>query len=171
MDKRKYEKITALLISILVVVLSFFNWNWKIVGIYAGCGLTGRMLYHFFHVNVLHALLNAWCLLSIVFIYNVRFIRMFTAYVIASTIPINAINGIIGGMSVPTVGLSGIVFVLFGMLSFDVLRKWYYQAWMLFYIIIGFIYPNTNAWLHLYCYICGLLIAFLNKPIKIKKCS
>ena len=90
------------------------------------------------------------------------------SYIIAATIPIDTLGNFIDNMTLPTVGLSAMIFVLFGSISFEVLQKWYYQAWMLFYLTIGFFFPNTNAWIHLYCYIAGLVIALMNKPIKSK---
>lgn len=168
MDKRKVEKITALVIGVAVVCLSFSGIkDWQTVGIYAGCGWWGRLLYSFFHANLLHATLNAWCLVSIVFIYDIKMWRLLLSFAIAATVPVGIISRVVGGFITPTVGLSGVVFVLFGTLSFEVLRKWYYQMWMLFYLAVGFLFPNTNAWLHLYCYLAGLTIALLNKPIKI----
>ena len=169
MDTRKMEKITALVISTIVVGLSFFKvWDWQTVGIYAGSDIAGRVLYPFFHANILHASLNSWCLLSMVFIYDIGIWRLVLAYIIAVTIPIDTIECFIGEMTSPTVGLSGIVFVLFGSISFEVLRKQYYQLWMIFYLTAGFLFPHTNAILHLWCYMLGFLVALLNKPI-IKK--
>lgn len=168
MDKRKVEKITALVIGVTIICLSLSGArDWQTVGIYAGCGWKGRLLYSFFHANILHATLNAWCLISIVFLYDVTLWRLLLAFIIAATVPVGLINHILGGFASPTVGLSAIVFVLFGTLSFEVLRKMYYQMWMLFYLAVGFLFPNTNAWLHLYCYLAGLVIALLNKPVKI----
>jgi len=169
MDTRKMEKVTTLIIAIITVCLSFFSiWDWEVVGVYTGCDLYGRILYPFFHANLLHATLNAWCLLSIVFIYDIKIWRLLLSYIIAATIPIDTLGNFIDNMTLPTVGLSAMIFVLFGSISFEVLQKWYYQAWMLFYLTIGFFFPNTNAWIHLYCYIAGLVIALMNKPIKSK---
>lgn len=166
MDKRKKEKITALLISAVVVLLPLLvSLEWNEVGIYSGCRLYGRLLYSFFHANILHAVLNAWCLLSLVFIYDISYWRMLLAYIIAVTVPVDILDSFIN-MAAPTVGLSAVVFVLFGSISFEVVRKWYYQGWMLLYLVVGFLFPNTNAWLHLYCYLVGLLVALLNKPVK-----
>lgn len=166
MDKRKKEKITALLISAVVVLLPLLvSPEWNEVGIYSGCRLQGRLLYSFFHANILHAVLNAWCLLSLVFVYDISCWRMLLAYVIAVTVPVDTLSSFIN-MASPTVGLSAVVFVLFGSISFEVVRKWYYQGWMLLYLVVGFLFPNTNAWLHLYCYLAGLLVALLNKPVK-----
>lgn len=93
---------------------------------------------------------------------------MLVAYLLAVTVPVDTLGGFLP-FDNPTVGLSGVVYVLFGSISFEVLRKRYYQCWMLFYIGIGFFMPNTNAWLHLYCYLCGFVVALLNKPIYIKR--
>lgn len=92
---------------------------------------------------------------------------MLFAYVVAVTMPVDTL-GVFLPLDNPTVGLSGVVYVLFGTISFEVARKRYFQFWMLFYISVGFIFPNTNAWLHLYCYLCGFLFALLNKPINRK---
>lgn len=169
MDTRKMEKVAALVVATVIVCLSYpSTWDWQTVGIHVGCSLPGRLLYPFFHASILHAALNAWCLLSIIFTYNIKIGRLLLSYIIAVTIPIDTLGSFIDNMALPTVGLSTVVFVLFGSISFEVLRKWYYQAWMLFYLTVGFIFPNTNAWLHLYCYLAGWVIALMNKPIKSK---
>lgn len=161
MDEKKGCKVAALLISVVVVCLSLQDMtDWSSVGIFDGCGLRPRLLYPFFHVGIIHAVLNVWCMLSVVFIYNVSLSRLSFGYAAALSIPDCCLS------SIPTVGLSGLVFALFGSLSFEVRRRLYYQSWMAAYLIIGFLFPNTNAWVHLYCYIIGLVWALLNKPIK-----
>lgn len=167
MDTRKVEKIAAIIACLSVVILSLLHVdNWESVGIYSGCTMKGRAIYPFFHANALHATLNAWCFISLIFIYDISIWRMIAAYVVAITIPVGILGNILP-FDTPTVGLSGVVFFLFGSISFEVLRKWYFQAWMAFYLGIGFLFPNTNAWLHLYCYICGLVWSLLNRPIVI----
>ena len=162
MAKKKAAKAMSLLVSILVFSLSLPGMtDWHAVGIYTGCGLSCRMLYPFYHANLLHATLNAWCLLSVIFIYDISLWRFVLAYIIAVTIPSFCLSGI------PTVGLSGVVFALFGSISFEVQRKAYYQLWMLAYLVAGFLFPNTNALVHLYCYMAGGAVALLNKPVKI----
>lgn len=162
MDEKKGCKIAALLISVAVVFLSLQDiTDWSLVGIYDGCGLCSRLLYPFFHAGIIHALLNVWCMVSVVFIYDVSLSRLIFGYITALSIPTCCLS------VVPTVGLSGLVFVLFGSISFEVGRKLYYQLWMTTYLVIGFLFPNTNACVHLYCYIVGLLVALLNKPVKL----
>ena len=168
MDTRKVEKIAAIIIALSVTALSFVHvGDWSAVGICCSCPLSNRLLYPFFHAGFLHVVLNAWCLLSVVFIYDVSYLRMLFAYVVAVTMPVDTLGTFLS-LDSPTVGLSGVVYALFGTISFEVARKRYFQLWMLFYIGVGFIFPNTNAWLHLYCYLCGLVFAFLNKPINRK---
>lgn len=186
MDTKKTAKITALIISIGVLCLTLMdNIDYTAVGIYAGCGTTSRLLYTFFHAGMVHAVINVWCLLSVVFIYDISIWRLLLSYSIAATIPIDTLTSLCNTVFIdlnvlidtndlfnattPTVGLSGLVFVLFGSISFEVERKVYYQLWMIAYIIIGFLFPNTNAWLHLYCYLAGCIVALLNKPIIINK--
>lgn len=164
MDARKVEKIAAVVIALLATVLSFFHTaDWSSVGIYAHCPLPGRFLYPFFHANIFHAVLNSWCLLALVFTYDITFWRLVAAYIVAASIPVDTLGELLP-LGNPTVGLSGVVYMLFGSISCEVVRKRYYQAWMCFYIGIGFFYPNTNTWLHLYCYVAGLVWALLNCP-------
>lgn len=162
MDKKKTSKAAALVIAIVSLCMFLYDVeDWSAVGIYEGCRLSGRLLYPFFHANLLHAALNAWCLLSVVFIYDISLWRLALAYIIAVSVPPCCF------VDTPTVGLSGLVYVLFGTISFEVGRKLHYQLWLLFYLAIGFLFPNTNAWLHLYCYLVGCVVALLNKPIKV----
>lgn len=170
MVRNKTAKVTSLVIGILIIAIAFLSSYFDIpsFGIYAGCEWYGRLAYPFFHANILHAILNVWCLLSLVFIYDISIWRMLFAYVVAISIPVDSLANAIAMMNAPTVGLSGVVYVLFASISFEVVRKWYYQAWMAFYIGVGFLFPYTNAWLHLYCYIVGFGYALLNRPIKIK---
>lgn len=168
MGTGKVEKVAAIVIALLVTVLSFLQVaDWHSVGIYSHCHLSARLAYPFFHANLFHALLNAWCLLSMVFIYKVSLLRMLFAYTVAVTMPVDTLGAFLP-FNNPTVGLSGVVYVLFGTISFEVARKRYFQCWMLFYIAVGFFFPNANAWLHLYCYLFGFIAALLNKPINRK---
>lgn len=163
MDEKKTTRLTALIISVIIIGLSFIKiYDWHSVGIYQGCTLACRFIYPFFHANLMHALVNAWCLLSVVFVYdNISRLRIAFAYLVTISAPAFSLE--------PTVGLSGVVYVLFGSISFEVGRRLYYQLWVLFYLCIGFFFPYTNAWLHLYCYACGVVAAILNKPLKIKQ--
>ena len=162
MAKEKVAKIACLIVSAVIFCLALQGvQDWTEVGIYTGCDIAGRLRYPFYHVGILHALLNGWCLLSVVFIYDTSLWRLLLAYAIAVAVPPCCLS------EVATVGLSGVVFVLFGSISFEVGRKAYYQLWMIAYLVVGFLFPNTNAWVHLYGYLAGCVVALLNKPVKI----
>lgn len=163
MVRRKIEKTTALLIAGYIIVSSlFFVPDWNMVGLSYGCGIMHRIGYSFFHVSFLHALLNAWCLLSLLFIYDLSFWQIVSAYFIAAAAPDFVIS------PTPTVGLSGLCFALLGMIAFRVERKIYYNACMALYVAVGFLFPLVNGWLHLYSYVAGLLVGFFNMPIQCK---
>lgn len=169
METRKVEKAAVVVMALGLFFLSFFHVaDWRSVGIYAHGPWSGHLLYPFFHASVLHASLNVWCLLSLVFFYDITWKRMIMAYLMAVGVPVDTLGSFLP-FDEPTVGLSGMVYVLFGSISFEVLRKAYYQCWMFFYICMGFFMPGTNAWLHLHCYLCGLIVALLNKPIYLKR--
>lgn len=160
----KEVKWIALVAGVVIAVLAGISTDWMSVGIYSGCNIPNRLIYPFFHANILHALLNIGCWLSLLFIYDITVSRLLLAYAIAILVPIDTL-----GMAEPTVGLSTIIFVLFGSISFQVQRRWYYQTWMSIYLFAGFLLPGTNAWLHLYGYLAGVVVAVLNKPIKSRR--
>lgn len=165
--RRKTEKIIALIISLSIIALSTATIsNWMDVGIYKNCPLENRLLYPFFHGGIVHAMLNAWCFISIVFIYDITLSRLLLAYLVAITFPMDMLYQSISIVQLPTIGLSGVVFFLLASISFEVRQRWYYQLCMAFYLLIGFVFPNTNSWLHLYCYLCGILFALLNYPVQ-----
>ncbi len=90
------------------------------------------------------------------------------AYAIAVSFPVGSITSLFP-LSLPSVGLSGVIYALFGSISFEVRDKHSFQCWMLFYVAVGFFFPSVSATLHLYCYLCGLLVALLNRPISVGK--
>lgn len=167
MDCRKNEKITALATVAACIVMALYTWRNGLhgMGICAGCDCSARLMYPFLHASLLHALINGYVLLAIVFRYDITIHRLLLAYAVAASVPADTLAGIAPTMRIPTVGLSGIVFFLLGSISFQVQRKAYFQSWMAFYLIVGWIMPGINPMLHLYSYIAGLIVALLNKPI------
>ena len=132
-----------------VILLYFLGLEAEKYGLCVGATLFQRLSFHFFHASFLHAALNAWVLLSVVFLFDISIYPIITAFIIA-----------------PTIGLSGVCYALMGRIAFMVAKKWEYQGWMAFYIGVGFLFPNMNGWIHLYCYLVGMLVGFLNKPLR-----
>ncbi len=159
MEGRKTEKAAALWLSLILICVAVVHADWHSVGLYAGGPWWGRLSYMFFHANLLHAALNCWCLLSVVFLYEVRWSRLLLAAAIAASVPAAWLGAWFASLLTPTIGLSGMVYALFGLLSFDVRRRWYYQCCMALYLALGFALPNSSAAVHLWCYLLGLLCA------------
>lgn len=159
MVRRTEAKISALVLSAAVLVLSLVNVNADMVGIAREGAPIARFIYPFFHANIFHAMLNAWCLLTMIFMYDMRLWHMVVAYVISISVPSVFLS------TTPTVGLSGVCFSMMGILTFIVMRKWFFFLWCAAAIGIGFLLsPIVSARLHFYCYVAGLLIGFLNYP-------
>ena len=89
MDKRKVEKVAALLIVAVIVILAAFavNLDNARLGIRAGCGIAPRLVYPFLHVSVFHAVLNGWAFLSLIFVYDITYRRLLLAYLLAVCVP------------------------------------------------------------------------------------
>lgn len=145
------------------------------VGIREDCSVLARFAYPFFHASFVHMAVNCWCLLSIVFIYDVSCACFAIAYAIAVTYPIDTFSAVIGSSLLPTVGLSGVDYALLGMVSFQTKRKLYFHVFIASFIALGIIIPylcsvcgfniaTPNNLLHIYCYVAGLLVGFLNSP-------
>lgn len=149
-----------------------------LVAIHAGCGLLPRLLYSFFHASLLHCLINSWCLLSVVFYYDLPLSALLTSYLIAATFPVDHISFIIYHLSfseAPTVGLSGLCFALMAQASFRASRKLFFHTWIAGFLafsslvpylcsVCGYAIATPNTPLHIYCYVVGLMVGFLNSP-------
>lgn len=156
------------LAAAIILIYIFVDISPQRVGIMQSVSFCNRLTYSFFHVSFLHAFMNIWCMLSVAFTFPISIWSLLMAFAVAASFPVDMLCDIspMFAFAVPTVGLSGVCFALMGRISFMVRRKWYYQAWLAFYLLLGFIFPNTNGWLHLYCYLMGMAIGFLNKPIR-----
>lgn len=157
----KTTKTITLILSIGIMITSFLPIDFYIVGISKNCSLEQRLVYHFFHVGFFHALTNSIALLSISFSRKLYCWQLIAAYAIAITIPQLCLY------DKPTVGLSAIIYALFGIISLSSRRKVIYNIFVVVCISIGFLFPYSNALIHLYCYIGGFVVSVLTTPIKI----
>lgn len=160
MVQKEMAKASALILSLTVILSSFiYIPDWHAVGVYRGCSIIQRIGYSFFHASLLHALINAWCMLSVIFIYEAKLWRIAIAFLIAIVVPDYFLD------ITPTVGLSAVCYALLGSITLESRRKMYFLSCMALYILVGFIIPGINAWIHLYAYMAGLLVGLLNTPI------
>lgn len=156
----KETKAASLVLTIVIAVLLLLPINVKAAGMSQGCSLWQRVCYPFLHASILHAAVNCWCLLSIVFNRTIMMWQMIAAYVIAVSYP-----SVWMGQTV-TVGLSGMLFALLGIISV-MSRKCYLNVAVIGSVILfGYLFPNINASLHLYCYLVGLMVGLLTTPIR-----
>jgi len=169
MVRRKEAQAMSLLIVSAAVVLYCIHIPVLDVGLYPGAPFVHRVLYQFFHASWLHLVVNCWALLSIVFCYRITWPMMLSCFLIAASYPVNHLEFLYGGTVLPTIGLSGLCYALLGRYSWQfsgfIKRRLIYHCWFAVFIGIGFFFPQSNAWLHLYCYLCGVLLAQLNRPI------
>lgn len=168
MVRRKVEKTAALILAALIMALSLVSVfcsgpDWSAVGVFRGASMLSRLGYSFFHASVLHAALNAWCLLSIVFLYDVSWRRLLVAYLVAVCVPDFALSSLC-----PTVGLSVVCFALLGLVASEARNKLFYNFCIIFYLFFGFLLHFINGWIHLYGYIAGLLVGVLVMPVRLK---
>lgn len=163
MLRRKKTKIAALLISIAIIILTFTDIKPGDVGLYCGCPLQNRLLYHFFHANVIHLSLNVWCLLSCVFLADVSAPALLFAYAIACTVPVSS--------GTPTVGLSGVCFALLGFIMWNVKKKLSYNFSIFLCIATPLVLlPHAvNNMLHAYCYAVAVIAGAVLKLCNSKK--
>lgn len=130
------------------------------VGIAGGCGWYCHFTYQFFHASWLHLAVNCWALLCLVFYYETPMKDLAIAFVSSASVPTSLIPSPEG---VVTIGVSGVVFALMGMLAFSVRRRVFYNAWIIGFIVLGFFFKSCNSWLHLYCYAAGFAVALLRR--------
>lgn len=109
-----------------------------------------RVTYMFGHANIVHLGVNVWSLLYIVFLFRVGLWMLLLGMLSASLVPIAFV-------SVPTVGLSGVIFFLLGSITSAVRGKPRYLANNLVLIIFGSFLPNIAWGIHLWCFGCGIL--------------
>lgn len=169
MVREASAKTASLALAAGVVLLYIAGVSPDEYGLCVGSPFLCRLTYHVFHASFLHAALNAWVFLSVVFLFDISLVQILTAFVVASSFPADTIYHLMpcaDTLLLPTIGLSGVCYALMGRISFMVARKWYYQGWMAFYIGVGFLFPNVNGWIHLYCYLVGVLLGYINKPTK-----
>lgn len=164
MVRRQKEKTLTLAFAVAVLMLAAFcHPAPDTVGIHIHCGIVQRLVYSFFHASIVHTLLNVWCLLSVVFIYNVRLSHLALAFLIAVLTPSCVLS------DTPTVGLSALCFALLGLIIPQVKDKIYYNTTIAAMIAVGFFFPGINGAIHLYSYVAGLLVGLINTPIPCKR--
>lgn len=130
-------------LSLICIVLC--TWH---IGFYHGCSWENHLLYSFFHVNGFHLAINLLVLWQIK--GRISPVKAFAVAVAASYLPMFVTE--------PTMGLSGFLFAVFGVMWGrtgrwkDAIRK--AGPFILFTMLLN----NVNGCLHLYCFVIGYLM-------------
>lgn len=160
MVQRKIEKTSCLFFAGVIIIMAFIPIpDIGSVSLHRECSVAARFLYPLFHASFLHAFLNAWCLLSIVFIYSVSWQNITVAWIISALAPSFILS------DTPTIGMSAVCFALLGMIVFKVARRRYYLSYLAPYLALGFLFPSINGALHLFAFLAGAFVGVLNAPI------
>ena len=155
-------KTMTLLLSMIIILLNFADIPLSKVGLSVGCAVYNRFIFQFFHVNALHLILNLWCYLSMVFLRKISLLSIIVGFMCGATIPINTMYRLgLYELSYTSVGLSALCYFLFGRVSLQVSNKLHYFSWVAIYIAIGFAIPSSSGFVHLYNFVCGLVIAII----------
>lgn len=152
MQVQEATKKTVIVFVMLCVAVLLSRIEAKQLGLYAGCPWWHRISYQFAHANIIHLAMNAYCLWLCVTRFRLSLLTIGVCFLVACTAP--------SFSAVPTIGVSGLVYALFGYINNLVLRKWYFAMWIALYIAVTAFFA-TNALLHLYCYIGGLTIGYI----------
>jgi membrane associated rhomboid family serine protease len=169
MEKGATTKCVALAVTVAVMAIAVVGVDHNATGVSKGCSLTQRFVYHFVHANIFHALCNVWCLLSIAFLYPIKAWQLVVAFLIASFVPSFVLA------STPTVGLSGWLFALMGLMTFAVGRRLFFFSWVMGFIAVTWalsllpFFGGIGGGLHLYCYLAGMAVGFFNSPVDLWK--
>ena len=119
-----------------------------------------RLAYPFIHAHPLHAAVNGWVLLQLAFRTPLTLRRLLLAFVVAWSCPaFIAVWPTASSSSV--VGLSGVLYALFGMWMPHVARRLRYNAIVALWLAAGLCTTSVAVGLHLYCYLLGILLSIL----------
>ena len=170
MVREKNAKITGLALSAIILIISLFDVPADSIGLSISSPWHNRITFNFFHASFIHGFMNVWCLLALLFYYDLPLRSIIAGFLISATFPIAWCYQYLPmteALTIPTIGLSGVCFYLIGRASFIVQRKIYFQCWVWTSLIIGFVFAKyMNGHIHLYCYAIGVIVSYFNKPIK-----
>lgn len=156
---RRTQIITLLLsaMMILITLLPSSRICLQASSLHYHCPIRMVFMYQFLHANIFHCLANIWCLLIMLYAWNITLRRLLIAYLIS------VIFGIVI-MNTPNlqsiVGFSGVTYALAGLYSITNNRKRdkRYILTILVTILLTAFIPRMSVLTHLSCYLIALSI-------------
>ena len=161
MVQRTIEKTVALLIAAAVMIVAMFfpahKGEWGLLHLNAS--MAERGMWQFRHVNVFHALLNAWCLLAVTFNLHVTLRRLICLFALCAACPYVKEGQYICGLSCFTIALTASN-------TFNVPNMKSFLFLLAATIASGFLFHSIAAYAHIYGAALGLIWGFANETLK-----
>ena len=159
MQARDHAKAASLGVGCLVMavaILSPCDTPDMGIGLYTGAPLYARLLHPLVHTGLVHAILNVYVWLQIVFFCPIRLRHLMTAWLIACSCP-SAIATLGAAATDHVVGLSGVIYALLGAQMTHAKDPFSYNLWIAAYLLTGWLIGGTAVVFHLYCYLMGII--------------
>ena len=123
-----------------------------------------HITYMFQHSTLIHLCVNLFSFM-VMWLYLQRYMKqlyimpVFIIAFVASFLPYTS-------FIVPTVGVSGAIYAMMGMLMPFIYKNknfYIYILSILIVLVVSFINPNINFFIHLYCLVLGIAYGYLKK--------
>ena len=141
-------KIEIIAFGIVCAVMLMLGIDAMLVGIYDGCRWHQHLTYQFFHANIFHLAVNLYVMWLCVTRFKLSQRQMLMCFIISAMVPAT--------LPMPTIGASGIVYAMLGIINTMVAKKLRFAMWIAVYIAISTLF-NCNWSIHLCCYALGFM--------------
>ena len=141
-------KIEIVAFGIACAVMLMLGIDAMLVGIYVGCRWYQHLTYQFFHANIFHLAVKLYVMWLCVTRFKLSQRQMLMCFIISAMVPAT--------LPMPTIGASGIVYAMLGIINTMVAKKLRFAMWIAVYIAISALF-NCNWSIHLCCYALGFM--------------
>lgn len=139
-------KVEIVCFAVICAVMLIMHSDPYCVGVYNGCQWWQHLTYQFFHTSAFHLGANIYVMWFGTTRFNLKQWQLLMCLIISMlTPPI---------FTMPTIGASGIVYAMLGMINTMVLKKLRFVSWIALYITVSAFF-NCNWFIHLLCFILG----------------
>ena len=160
--QRRKEEIVLSTVIIAVITFCYFAFDNSKMGYFNGSKFYTHFTYMFAHSSILHLIVNSY----VVYVsMNKNILPLKELIAVSTTIAILA--SFITASVAPTVGISGILFVIIGF-SYALRPTRLNTLYMILWFCIAAISP-MNTMLHLVCFLTGLSYMIIRKKWQRKK--
>lgn len=126
-------------------------------------GILSHFTYMFQHVNIIHLLLNSFSFIVvwIALQKHVKQLHILPVFLIAFMVSFLHC----ASFTAPTVGVSGVIYAMMGILTLYIKNKnlVIFLLSVLASLGVSYFVPNSNFFVHLYCFVGGAVYGMLDK--------